>query len=81
MERVKMKSEFEFFWMETAWNSETLVSYHNTTRRDNTEDLDLNLHGHEYLKSLSSKLPVATSVTAIQTQKYSVCLKCHTMLR
>jgi hypothetical protein len=30
--------------MEAAWISETLVFYHSTTQRYNTEDLDLNLY-------------------------------------
>jgi len=30
--------------MEAAWPSKTLVSYHITKRRHDTEDLDLNLH-------------------------------------
>jgi hypothetical protein len=38
-------------WGETARTSETLASYHNTTRRHNPEEVNLNPHRRENIKS------------------------------
>jgi hypothetical protein len=43
--------------MEAARTSETLVSYRNTTQRHNPDELDLNLHLRENIKSRISTLP------------------------
>jgi hypothetical protein len=37
--------------VEVSSTSETSVSYHNTTRRHNPEDIDLKLHRREDLKT------------------------------
>jgi hypothetical protein len=56
--------------MEAARSSKTLVSYHNTTRRHNSEDLDLNLHRREILKSRRKDLMFQENLSRVTLHSF-----------
>jgi hypothetical protein len=57
--------------MEAAKSSAMLVSYRNTARRHNQEDLDLNLHHREKLKSLIWYRKITSEIFKCVAMKYS----------
>jgi hypothetical protein len=57
--------------MEAAIPSEMLLSYYNTARRHNSENLDLNFHRRKNLKSLIRYRKTASEIFKYVAMNYS----------
>jgi hypothetical protein len=61
--------------MEAARRSETLVSYHDTAGRHNTEYLDLNLHRSKSLESRKIRVKVVSKAQKFTTDRPTINLR------
>jgi hypothetical protein len=60
----------------SSWKSETLVTYHNTTQRHNTEDLDLKHHRRESLKTSICNIFILNSDEQLGNSIHVPCIVC-----